>query len=225
MNAPSPLSVKARMLPVQRLIIEDTDLQQINGRLQATLAQAPALFRQAPVALDIGLLATRLDEAWLGDLLALAREQHLVVFALAGPKAELAPWCEQFNLAWLDDKDRGQPNKSQKQPRLDTQVVTQPVRSGQQIYARGANLLVMSQVSAGAEIIADGSIHVFGALRGRAMAGVQGLDTAEIVCQQMDADLVAIAGTYRVRDDMPEQSARAARVYLNDDQLVIDHYS
>lgn len=225
MNATSPLSVKARMLPVQRLIIEDTDIEQVTTRLQATLAQAPALFRQAPVALDVGKVATELNEAWLKDLLTLAKAQQLIVFALAGPKAELAPWCEQFQLAWLDDKDRGSPSKSQKAHRLDTQVITQPVRSGQQIYARGANLLVMSQVSSGAEIIADGSIHVFGALRGRAMAGVQGLDSAEIVCQQMDADLVAIAGTYRVRDDMPEQTSRAARIYLNDDQLVIDHYS
>lgn len=225
MNATTPLSVKARMLPVQRLIIEDTDLELVTARLQATLAQAPALFRQAPVALDVGSIAADLTEHWLEGLLALAKAQRLIVFALAGPRDALAPWCEQFHLAWLDDKDRGSPNKSQKAPRLDTQVITQPVRSGQQIYARGANLLVMSQVSAGAEIIADGNIHVFGALRGRAMAGVQGLESAEIVCQQMDADLVAIAGTYRVRDDMPEQASRAARVYLIEDQLVIDHFN
>lgn len=225
MSATSPLSVKARMLPVQRLIIEDTNMEQLSARLSTTLAQAPALFRQAPVVLDIGKVTHALNEAWLAEVLALAKAHQLIVFALAGPKAELASWCEQFHLAWLDDKDRGSSNKTQKAPRLDTQVITQPVRSGQQIYARGANLLVMNQVSSGAEIIADGSIHVFGALRGRAMAGVQGLDSAEIVCQQMDADLVAIAGTYRVRDDMPEQSARAARIYLNDDQLMIDHYS
>ncbi|GGX69494.1 septum site-determining protein MinC [Saccharospirillum salsuginis] len=225
MTDAQPLTVRARMLPVQRLIVEDPDPDRFEQRLQATLAQAPALFNRAPVALDLTALVDNLSGDLLTHLLERCWRHPVIVFALAGPKESLGIWCDEFQLAWMDSRDRvTKPKSSQASPALDTQVITQPVRSGQQIYARGAHLLIMNQVSAGAEVIADGNIHVFGALRGRAMAGVQGLDSAEIVCQEMDADLVAIAGTYRVRDDMPEHSQGAARVYLRDEQLLIDHY-
>lgn len=225
MNSMQPLSVRARMLPVQRLIIEDTDAALTEARLKTTLDRAPALFKMAPVALDVSAVIDELTHEHLDALLNGVKSQRVVVFALAGPKEALAPWCEAFHLAWIDEKDRvNRPKANPAPPPLDTQVVTQPVRSGQQIYARGAHLLIMNQVSAGAEVIADGNIHVFGALRGRAMAGVQGFDTAEIVCQQMDADLVAITGLYRVRDDMPEAAGQAARIYVRDEQLLIDHF-
>lgn len=225
MNSAHPLSVRARMLPIQRLVIEDADPGLIEARLEATVAQAPGLFRMAPVALDVTAIVEHLSGELLHALLLGMRKQNVVVFALAGPKEVLTPWCDELHLAWIDERDRVNRPKSNPTPApLDTQVVTQPVRSGQQIYARGAHLLIMNQVSAGAEVIADGNIHVFGALRGRAMAGVQGYDSAEIVCQQMDADLVAIAGIYRVRDDMPDDDRQAARVYIRDEQLLIDRF-
>lgn len=222
MNTAHPLQVRARMLPVQRLRIESLEPTELNARLSATLKQAPALFQRAPVALDLTAVIEQLDETRLEKLLTEARDRGLVVFALAGPKSELLPWCDRYHLAWQDEHDK--PAKARNaSPALSTQVITQPVRSGQQIYARDAHLLVMNQVSAGAEIIADGNIHVFGTLRGRALAGVQGLTSAEIVCQQMDADLVAIAGVYRVRDDLPESSG-AARIYRIEDELRVDIY-
>lgn len=222
MNTARPLDVRARMLPVQRLRIDGLEPGELRQRLSATLKQAPALFQRAPVALDLSTVVDQLDSAALDALLREARAQQLIVFALAGPKAALSPWCEHYHLAWMDERDR--PAKTRPTQRaLSTQVITQPVRSGQQIYARDAHLLVMNQVSAGAEIIADGNIHVFGTLRGRALAGVQGMDTAEIVCQRMDADLLAIAGVYRVRDDLPE-TAGAARIYRLEDELRVDCY-
>ncbi|PTY38957.1 septum site-determining protein MinC [Saccharospirillum sp. MSK14-1] len=222
MTTAQPLHVRARMLPVQRLRIESLDKADLNARLSATLTQAPALFQRAPVALDLSNVVEQLDETALSMLLTETRERGLVVFALAGPKAALLPWCDHYNLAWQDEQDKPAKTRSAT-PALTTQVITQPVRSGQQIYARDAHLLVMSQVSAGAEVIADGNIHIFGALRGRALAGVQGLTSAEIVCQHLDADLVAIAGVYRVRDDLPE-SGSAARIYRLDDELRVDSY-
>lgn len=213
------------MLPVQRLVIEDSDPALVEARLAVTVAQAPALFNMAPVALDVSAILGELTDDLLRRLLNGMKAQNVVVFALAGPKEALASWCGEYHLAWMDERDRVNRPKSAPTPApLDTQVVTQPVRSGQQIYARGAHLLIMNQVSAGAEVIADGNIHVFGPLRGRAMAGVQGYDSAEIVCQQMDADLVAIAGLYRVRDDMPEDNRQAARVYVKEEQLLIERF-
>ncbi|WP_108125995.1 septum site-determining protein MinC [Saccharospirillum mangrovi] len=222
MSAPQPLDVRARMLPIQRLRIDSLDETELSQRLDATVKQAPALFQRAPVALDLSPVIEHLSEPALTNALAQARQRGLIVFALAGPKADLLPWCDQFHLAWQDEQDK--PAKARAHtPTLSTQVVTQPVRSGQQIYARDAHLIVMNQVSAGAEIIADGNIHVFGRLRGRALAGGQGWTNAEIVCQQMDADLVAIAGLYRVRDDLPEATG-AARIYRLDDEIRVDCY-
>lgn len=83
-----------------------------------------------------------------------------------------------------------------------TKVINEPVRSGQQIYARGGDLIVLSSVSHGAEILADGNIHVYGTLSGRALAGVQGNADCHIFCRKLDAELVAIAGHYRVKEDI-----------------------
>jgi len=226
MSDMTPLNVRARMLPIQRLIIDHPSPEQFAARLADKLQQAPALFNRAPVALDIGLIIEELTDVSLGHIVEIAREQQLVVFALAGPKDALTPWCERFNLAWVDDKDRAaRASKSEKTvAALETKVISQPVRSGQQIYARGAHLLIMNQVSSGAEVIADGSIHVYGALRGRAMAGVQGDTLAEIVCQNLDADLLAIAGNYQVRDDLNAEANRPTRVRLENDQLVIEQF-
>jgi septum site-determining protein MinC len=86
--------------------------------------------------------------------------------------------------------------------RRSTRIVTEPVRSGQQIYAEGADLIVTQLVSPGAEVISDGCIHVYGTLRGRALAGARGDTAARIFCRKMEADLLAVAGVYAVADQM-----------------------
>ncbi len=103
-----------------------------------------------------------------------------------------------------------------------TRLITQPVRSGTQIYARGADLVVTAAVSPGAEIIADGNIHVYGALRGRALAGAEGDLEARIFCDRFEAELVSIAGHYLVSEQMPaaERGLRV-QIALVDDRLTI----
>src|SRR6266852_8363029 len=103
-----------------------------------------------------------------------------------------------------------------------TRLVTQPVRSGTQIYAKGGDLVVVAPVSAGAELIADGHIHVYGALRGRAIAGAAGDTSARIVAQRFAAELVSVAGRYIVSDAIPpEHLNQPAQVALIDDRLCI----
>jgi septum site-determining protein MinC len=85
---------------------------------------------------------------------------------------------------------------------LSTKLVTKPVRSGQQIYAANADLVVLAAVSAGAEILADGNIHVYGTLRGRALAGIKGNADARIFCQCLEAELLSIAGRYKLNEDL-----------------------
>ena len=83
-----------------------------------------------------------------------------------------------------------------------TRIITSPVRGGQQIYAQGGDLVVTGSVSPGAELLADGNIHVYGAMRGRALAGIKGNTKARIFCQQMTAEMVSIAGQYKVCEDL-----------------------
>ena len=102
-------------------------------------------------------------------------------------------------------------------------VQTAPVRSGQQVYAENCDLTVLAAVGAGAEVIADGSIHIYGALRGRALAGAQGFEQARIFCREFRAELVAIAGHYKVLDDIPrELHGKPVQISLHEDGLRID---
>ena len=99
---------------------------------------------------------------------------------------------------------------------------TTPVRSGQQVYADNRDLTVLGMVGAGAEVIADGSIHVYGALRGRALAGAQGNEKARIFCREFLAELVAIAGHYKVLEEIPKDlRGKPAQVWLDGDELKI----
>ena len=97
-----------------------------------------------------------------------------------------------------------------------------PVRSGQQVYAENRDLTVLTAVGAGAEVIADGSIHIYGALRGRALAGAQGNENARIFCREFQAELVAIAGHYKVLEEIPKElRGKSVQIWLDNEQLHI----
>jgi len=101
-------------------------------------------------------------------------------------------------------------------------IQSAPVRSGQQVYAANRDLTVLTTVGAGAEVMADGSIHIYGPLRGRALAGAQGNEQARIFCREFHAELVAIAGHYKVLEDIPKElRGKAVQVWLEDEQLNI----
>jgi len=105
-----------------------------------------------------------------------------------------------------------------------TRVIDAPVRSGQQIYARQADLIIKSAVSAGAEIMADGHIHVYGSLRGRALAGVSGDKEARIFCRELDAELLSVAGFYKVKEDIQVPKGQAYQIYLDKERLMIEAF-
>lgn len=101
-------------------------------------------------------------------------------------------------------------------------VIRQPVRSGQVIYAQNADLVVLAPVNPGAQVIADGHVHVYAPLRGRAIAGVQGLLGARIFCQRLEAELVAISGAYVMAEDIPDdRRGRPAQIYLENGECRI----
>lgn len=102
-------------------------------------------------------------------------------------------------------------------------IHTAPVRSGQQVYADNRDLTLLSTVGAGAEVLADGNIHIYGALRGRALAGAQGNTRARIFCREFHAELIAIAGHYKVMEDIPAGlRGKAVQIWLEDEQIRIE---
>ena len=104
-----------------------------------------------------------------------------------------------------------------------SKVIRTPIRSGQQVYAKNADLIVIGPVSQGAEILADGNIHVYGPLRGRALAGVRGHSEAMIFCSQLEAELISIAGTYKVIDDIRQSHwQHSVQIRLLHNQLLIE---
>jgi len=101
-------------------------------------------------------------------------------------------------------------------------IQSAPVRSGQQIYAENRDLTVLTTVGAGAEVISDGSVHIYGPLRGRALAGAKGNEQARIFCREFHAELVAIAGHYKVMEEIPKElRGKAVQIWLEDQQLKI----
>ena len=112
---------------------------------------------------------------------------------------------------------------SDEAPPAGAMLVTQPVRSGQQIYARGTDLVILAAVSPGAEVIADGHVHVYGALNGRALAGVRGYTSARIFCKSFRAELVSIAGIYGLSEQFDATHAgMPTQVSLQSDTLRIE---
>jgi septum site-determining protein MinC len=97
-----------------------------------------------------------------------------------------------------------------------------PVRSGQQVYAANRDLSVLANIGAGAEVMSDGSIHIYGPLRGRALAGAQGWEQARIFCREFHAELVAIAGRYKVLEEIPKElRGKPVQIWLDGEELKI----
>jgi septum site-determining protein MinC len=214
------------MLMMTVLLLKDLDPNTLHRQVSQRLEDAAQWLRDAPVVVDlaqpegadqVALMAAVDTLRGLGvNLVALARNEHLDSdtaamlglgsISLAGGRdvprsAEPAPQAEQ-------PADAGH-----------TLVIDQPVRSGQQIYSRG-DLIVLAPVSTGAELLAEGHIHVYNTLRGRALAGVRGDQSARIFCQKLDAELVSIAGIYRVAEDLPEQHRKqAVHITLDGDAM------
>ncbi len=131
---------------------------------------------------------------------------------------EAAPPADESRKSKVDDRER----ESAAIPVVLAQQHSQAVRTGQQVYARGRDLIVVAPVANGAEVLADGNIHVYGPLRGRAFAGALGDEHARIYCSEFRAELVSIAGHYRVFEEIPKQyEGKAVQISLDDGKLKI----
>jgi septum site-determining protein MinC len=216
------------VMVVRGALLRDAAFQR---ELDEQVRRSPRFFLNAPVVLDLKgvegfAAAADLDAA--RELLG-GRTLRLVGVQNAAPAqidAAAAAGLASFapNPAQPPRRAAPEPSAAVPPPAVvgRTLLVTQPVRSGTQIYARGGDLVVTAAVSPGAEIMADGNIHVYGRLGGRALAGAAGDAEARIFCSRFEAELVSIAGRYLVSEQLPPaERGFAVQIALVDDRLTI----
>jgi septum site-determining protein MinC len=194
--------------------------------LKTQIGRSPQFFANAPVVID---LAERPEFAEAVEFIELKRQLRALDLVPVGvqnatvaqQRAAAAAGLGAFTGSSAQRRAQAAP-KLQEAPAAKSMLIDQPVRSGTQIYARGGDLIVLKSVSAGAEIIADGHIHVYGTLRGRAIAGATGDGSARIFVSRLEAELVSIAGRYLVSDNIGiEHRGKAAQILLEDDRLTL----
>lgn len=237
--------LKIGQVGIANLRIRTLDVERLAQEMRDRVTRAPKLFGRAAVILDFGGLSQVPELATAQALLNGLRDAGVLPVALAYGTQETEVLAEQLGLPLLA-KFRAQyeradaepaapppPQRREPEPAPAAAAAAAPaaqpgrmqlttVRSGQQLYAEHCDLTVLSTVGAGAEVIADGSIHIYGTLRGRALAGAQGNTAARIFCRDFHAELVAIAGRYKVLDDIPDTlRGKAVQVWLENDQIMI----
>lgn len=235
----SGFQLKGSVVTTILLEVHTFSLDGITSNLKKKIKQVPHFFNQAPVIIDLSKMKRGIT---LEEFEALIRSIGALGLAVIGWRCNpenLPIWKSSVSIPLLpaskaraiqtapEVKEEVSPDvvvKTIVEERLvpqATKVVTKPIRSGQQVYAEG-DLIILAQVSAGAEVLADGNIHVYGPLRGRALAGVKGDMEARIFCKSMEAELVSIAGNFMLSDALQDIVWKdSAQVLLVDDSLEI----
>lgn len=218
----SAFKLKGRLYTLTVMQILDKDLAALEAQLKLTIQQAPRLFQHIPLILDCTALPA--DDLSLPALCHLLKQYHMIPVALQNASPQLAELAQHHGLALIatqSNLDKPIPSSSPITSYVPTLCHQVPVRSGQQLVAKNTDLLVVASVSKGAELLSDGNIYVYGTLRGRALAGMNGNRSARIFCQALDAELIAIAGVYRLSESMTHHHGPCS-IYLADDRIMID---
>jgi septum site-determining protein MinC len=246
------IELQGVMTALHVLRVLTPELQAIAAGLDQKIAQFPSLFADAPVVIDLRALepeggatrgvAPRLRLAPLVDLLRTRGLAPVAVRGGAPGRVEEARAAGLGVFEWdrsgpakkaprtLDAASNAAPGPAESAPQpIETPTsltLLQPLRAGQIVYAEGCDAVALAAVNTGAELIADGNVHVYAPLRGRALAGARGNDQARIFCQRFEAELVSIAGVYVSADDLPsDKRGKAVQISLRDNELVIAELS
>lgn len=232
----SPIELKGSSFTLSVLHLHHTDPATVRKALAEKVSQAPAFLRNAPVVVNVSAL-TR-DVNWRQMQQAIVGS-GLHIVGVSGCKDEqLKRTISRSGLPLLTEGKEKKPAGDVQpeapvvvpavaaaavEPSVErTRVISTPVRSGQQIYAKNCDLIVTNNVSAGAELIADGNIHIYGMMRGRALAGAGGDKGSQIFCTNLSAELVSIGGVYWIMDQIPNEFfGKASRLCLKDGELTI----
>ena len=228
----TPIELKGSSFTLSVVHLHDAKPEVIRQALEDKIAQAPAFLKHAPVVINVSGLEAPVNWKRLQQAVS---STGLRIGGISGCKhTELNAQIDRAGLPLLNEgkekAPRAAPVAVETPPPAaqnvtnitKTRMIDVPVRSGQRIYAPNCDLIVTSHVSAGAELIADGNIHVYGMMRGRALAGASGDRDAQIFCTHLTAELVSIAGEYWLSDKIPaEFYGKAARLLLADDALTV----
>lgn len=245
-------NVKAGLTPITTLLIQSNDLNEIQQELSAKVAQAPKMFIRLPCIFDFSELEESIDLAALHTLchdfgmlpigVKNSKIEHkdilerlsLADFGKSRGKTvkksldtdkiteEYVPHTPPETESHQDVSDKDINDETiVEADTIKTTIHKFPVRSGQQLRAEG-DLVIFGLVSTGAEVLAGGSIQIFGPLRGRALAGIQGNNEATISCQSLEAELVAIAGEYKLFEDSEQHCKQATVIQLDNGRLNIE---
>lgn len=235
---PPALEFKSSTFSVPVLILFDNDTVIIEQQLQEKVRQAPEFFKNSPLVFDLQELNKQEREVDIAELTKIIRKLNLLPIGIRGGTAQQNQQAitqgipvhsihsGSTSTPATAPAETVKPKKITPKPDPKTEpaistLITQPIRSGQRLYAEG-DLIVLAQVSAGAEILAEGNIHVYGTLRGRALAGVQGNQEARIFCSDLQAELISIAGTYKISEDLDESvRGKPVQIYLQNENLII----
>ena len=231
-NTSLALEFKSSNFSVPVLALSSDDLITIEQQLKDKASLAPDFFKNLPVVIDLQASNKLNCDLDIAALTAIVKKSGLLPIGIRGGNVQqnkqalalLIPVYSVNNGATTEEPQKQQtpaPTPETDARDTSTMLITQPIRSGQRIYATG-DLIIMAQVSSGAEIMAEGNIHVYNTLRGRASAGIQGNKEARIFCFDLQAELISVAGNYKVSEDI-ETSVRnkPVQIYLQDQALII----
>ena len=237
-HSPATFEIKSADLPLVALIVKTDDL----GQLATDVAQkfgpegeSPDFFDHDGLVLDFSLFSPEAPIQNLVPLLTVLRTCRLVPIAARGATPEWMSTCRDLGLVETTveaHKTRTPSTPAPQQPAPEvvseaspavvaskTMVIDKPLRSGQKVYAKGCDLIVLAMVNQGAEVVADGNIHVYAPLRGKAMAGATGNTEARIFSLCLEPELISIAGIYRTSESplSPDVQGKPAQVRLSND--------
>ncbi|WP_458524918.1 septum site-determining protein MinC [Onishia taeanensis] len=228
-RASMAFTFKGGMLPMTVMELTSADPERIRDQLAGKLSQSPAFFQHTPVVLSV----EKLDEPHLSleRICAVCRAHKLLPVAVRGGSDPVKQSAWALGLGWFPPQElrprplesvAPEPEPSAPEAAPTGRIYRGTVRSGQQVSAQEGDLVVIGAVNAGAEVLAAGNIHVYGALRGRALAGIHGDREAAIFCRELHAELLSVAGNYKRLEDIdPRLLGSTVQVSLSEDQLAI----
>lgn len=224
------IDLKGSILSLTVLKIYSADIKKTKQAIEDKIKQAPDFFVGIPVVLEPEV--ETLDPTFLAMLVDYLNQKKMLPIGIRTKDkaikeqanyAGLAVFSESSNLkkrAKASKKDEKQIESAEPEGLKSAMVIEGSVRSGQQVYARDRDLIVLGSVNPGAEVMADGNVHVYGTIRGKVFAGSQGETTARIFAQKLDPELVCIAGLYQLSEDiLSEHKKGFVEVALLNDQL------
>jgi septum site-determining protein MinC len=223
--------LKAGTFILPTLCMTGLDPETIDGLLYERVAKAPNFFRNTPVVLDISNIHNTKPKRDLAIAVGAIRGYGLIPIGVRGGTDELRDQARLMELAVFprsrkENQTSAQNRTTSQKPTIKpklatTKIVDGPVRSGQRVYAQGGDLVLLAPVSSGAEVVADGNVHAYAPIRGRVLAGVLGDEGACIFCKDLSAELVSIAGRYKVSEDLESRyMGRLIAVSLRGDSLI-----